>query len=90
MIAVGETMDEVSIGTTLGFGVSRKQVRGHLGCPNEDVEALVRLVAAGRLDVSQSISNVVSLENLGDGIDQLHHHTNDPIRILVDPTPADA
>ncbi|MCS5734550.1 zinc-binding dehydrogenase [Herbiconiux daphne] len=85
MIAVGETMDEVSIGTTLHFGVSRKQVRGHLGCPNEDVEALVKLVAAGRLDVSQSISNVVSLENLADGIDQLHHHTDNPIRILVNP-----
>ena len=85
MIAVGETMDEVSIGTTLGFGVSRKQVRGHLGCPNEDVEALVKLVAAGRLDVSNSISNVVSLENLGEGIDQLHHHVDNPIRILVKP-----
>ncbi len=90
MIAVGESEDEVTIGTTLGFGVSRKQVRGHLGCPNEDVAALVRLVAAGRLDVSQSVSKIVSLEDLAEGIDQLERHIDDPIRILVDPTPVGA
>jgi D-arabinose 1-dehydrogenase-like Zn-dependent alcohol dehydrogenase len=84
-IAVGETEQEVTIGTTLRFGISRKQVRAHLGCPNEDVEKLVKLVAAGRLDVSQSISNVVSLENLEEGIHQLHSHEGDPIRILVKP-----
>jgi Zn-dependent alcohol dehydrogenase len=42
-------------------------------------------VAAGRLDLSRSISEVVSLEDVGEGIRKLHERDGNPIRILVQP-----
>ena len=76
---------EVSLGNTLGFNLLRKQALGHLGYKNEDIGTLVDLVAAGRLDLSRSISEVVSLEDVGEGIRKLHERDGNPIRILVQP-----
>jgi threonine dehydrogenase-like Zn-dependent dehydrogenase len=60
-------------------------VLGHLGYQNEDIGTLVDLVAADRLDLSRSISGVVSLEDVAEGIRRLHEHEGNPIRILVQP-----
>ncbi|MBV2363834.1 zinc-binding dehydrogenase [Streptomonospora nanhaiensis] len=85
IVGVGLSAQEVSLGTTAAFGVSRKQALGHLGYKNEDIGTLVDLVAAGRLDLSRSISGVVGLDDLGEGIRRLHEHEGNPIRILVRP-----
>jgi D-arabinose 1-dehydrogenase-like Zn-dependent alcohol dehydrogenase len=85
LVSVGMSGEEVSLGNTLGFNLLRKQVLGHLGYKNEDIGMLVDLVAAGRLDLSRSISDVVSLEDVGEGIRKLHERDGNPIRILVQP-----
>jgi threonine dehydrogenase-like Zn-dependent dehydrogenase len=85
VVVVGLSGQEVSLGTTTGFGLSRKQALGHLGYQGTDIATLVDLVAAGRLDLSRSISEVVSLEDVGEGIRRLHEHDGNPIRILVKP-----
>jgi|GEM_PF-6688625 len=46
------------------FGLSQKQVLGHLGYQNVDIETLARLVSLGRLDLSRSISRVIPLEDI--------------------------
>ena len=61
------------------------QVLGHLGYENADIETLARLVSRGRLDLSRSISEVVSLEDVTVGIEKLERQDGDPIRILVKP-----
>jgi threonine dehydrogenase-like Zn-dependent dehydrogenase len=85
VVGVGMSGQEVSLGNTLGFNLMRKQALGHLGYKNEDIGTLVDLVAAGRLDLSRSISEVVSLEDVGEGIRKLHEREGNPIRILVQP-----
>ncbi|OZM83556.1 zinc-binding dehydrogenase [Pseudonocardia sp. MH-G8] len=85
LVGVGMSGQEVSLGTTTAFNLSRKQVLGHLGYQNTDIATLVELVAAGRLDLSRSVSGVVSLEDLGEGIRRLHERDGNPIRILVRP-----
>jgi threonine dehydrogenase-like Zn-dependent dehydrogenase len=85
LVGVGMSGQEVSLGNTLGFNLLRKQALGHLGYKNEDIGTLVDLVAAGRLDLSRSISDVVSLEDVGEGIRKLHERDGNPIRILVQP-----
>jgi D-arabinose 1-dehydrogenase-like Zn-dependent alcohol dehydrogenase len=85
VVGVGMSGQEVSLGSTLGFNLLRKQALGHLGYRNEDIGTLVDLVAAGRLDLSRSISDVVSLEDVGEGIRKLHERDGHPIRILVQP-----
>jgi threonine dehydrogenase-like Zn-dependent dehydrogenase len=86
LVGVGLSGQEVSLGTTTAFNLSRKQVLGHLGYRGTDIATLVDLVAAGRLDLSRSVSGVVSLEDLGEGIRQLHERDGNPIRILVQPS----
>ena len=85
VVGVGMSGQEVSLGNTLGFNLQRLQALGHLGYRNEDIGTLVDLVAAGRLDLSRSISEVVSLEDVGEGIRKLHARDGNPIRILVQP-----
>ncbi|HYH33231.1 MAG TPA: hypothetical protein VD903_22900 [Pseudonocardia sp.] len=76
---------EVSLGTTTAFNLSRKQVLGHLGYQNTDIATLAGLVAAGRLDLSRSVSGVVPLEDLGEGIRRLRERDGNPVRVLVRP-----
>jgi threonine dehydrogenase-like Zn-dependent dehydrogenase len=85
VVGVGMSGQEVSLGPTMVFNLLRKQALGHLGYRTEDIGTLVDLVAAGRLDLSRSISDVVSLEDVGEGIRRLHERDGNPIRILVKP-----
>ncbi|GAB4914678.1 hypothetical protein MAHJHV29_22640 [Mycobacterium avium subsp. hominissuis] len=65
--------------------MTRKQVLGHLGYQNVDIETLTKLVSAGRLDISRSISEIIALEDLPHGIEMLERQDGNPIRILVRP-----
>ncbi|MCZ4556257.1 zinc-binding dehydrogenase [Rhodococcus maanshanensis] len=85
LIVVGLSDQEAVLGTTTAFGLSKKQVKGHLGYKNVDIETLAELLSRGRLDVSRSISEIVSLEDVLVGIEKLDRHEGDPIRILVRP-----
>jgi len=85
LVAVGMSAESPTVGPTSMFGLSRKQVLGHLGYQNVDIETLARLVSRGRLDLSRSISQVIPLEDIRDGIGALDRGEGNPIRILVKP-----
>jgi D-arabinose 1-dehydrogenase-like Zn-dependent alcohol dehydrogenase len=85
LVGVGMSAEAPTIGPTSLFGLTRKQVLGHLGYQNADIETLAKLVSAGRLDLSRSISEIVALEDLPHGIEKLERQEGDPIRILVRP-----
>jgi threonine dehydrogenase-like Zn-dependent dehydrogenase len=74
-----------TVGPTAMFSLTHKQVLGHLGYQNVDIETLARLVSLGRLDISRSISEVVALEDVALGIEKLDRQDGNPIRILVQP-----
>jgi threonine dehydrogenase-like Zn-dependent dehydrogenase len=85
LVGVGMSAESPTIGPTAMFGLSRKQVLGHLGYQNVDIETLAKLVSSGRLDLSRSVSEIVSLEDLPLGIEKLERQDGNPIRILVKP-----
>jgi D-arabinose 1-dehydrogenase-like Zn-dependent alcohol dehydrogenase len=85
LVAVGYSDQSASVGPTAMFGLSQKQVLGHLGYQNADVNTLATLVSRGRLDLSRSISEIVSLEDIRVGIEKLERQEGNPIRILVKP-----
>lgn len=85
LVAVGMSADCPTVGPTSMFGLSRKQVLGHLGYRNADIGTLARLVSLGRLDLSRSISRIVPLEDIADAVDALERADGNPIRILVQP-----
>ncbi|MGZ5394066.1 MAG: zinc-binding dehydrogenase, partial [Mycobacterium sp.] len=85
LVAVGMSAESPSVGPTSMFGLTQKHVLGHLGYQNVDIETLATLVSLGRLDISRSISGVVSLEDVAVGIEKLDRQDGNPIRILVQP-----
>ena len=85
LVAVGMSSDCPTVGPTSMFGLSRKQVLGHLGYRNADIGTLARLVSLGRLDLSRSISRIVPLEDIAEAIDALESADGNPIRILIQP-----
>ncbi|MEI6253328.1 MAG: zinc-binding dehydrogenase [Mycobacteriaceae bacterium] len=85
LVSVGMSADCPTVGPTSMFGLTKKQVLGHLGYQNADIETLAKLVSLGRLDLSRSISRVIPLEDIRDGIDMLERADGNPIRILVQP-----
>ena len=85
LVVVGYSEQAPTIGPTAMFGLSQKQVLGHLGYQNVDIGTLATLVSRGRLDISRSISDVVPLEDIREAIGKLERHEGDPIRILVKP-----
>jgi len=85
LVGVGMSDQCPTVGPTSMFGLSRRQVLGHLGYQNVDIETLARLVSLGRLDLSRSISRIIPLEDIREGIDALERGDGNPIRILVQP-----
>ncbi|KXO88682.1 zinc-binding dehydrogenase [Tsukamurella pulmonis] len=85
LISVGMSDQEPTVGSTTMLGLTKKQVLGHLGYKNADIETLATLVSLGRLDLSRSISGIVPLEDIAEGVERLERHEGNPIRLLVQP-----
>jgi D-arabinose 1-dehydrogenase-like Zn-dependent alcohol dehydrogenase len=85
LVGVGMSAQEVSLGSTMLFNLTRKQVLGHLGYDVADIGVLARLVSTGRLDLSRSISEVIDLEDVAEGVRKLQEREGSPVRILVKP-----
>ena len=85
LVGVGMSAESPSVGPTSMFGLTQKHVLGHLGYRNVDIETLAKLLSNGRLDLSRSISDIVSLEDVRVGIEKLERQDGNPIRILVKP-----
>jgi D-arabinose 1-dehydrogenase-like Zn-dependent alcohol dehydrogenase len=89
MVIVGLSAEDITLGTNAIFGVMSHALLGHLGYRKDHLFALIRLVASGRLDVSQSISEVLALEDVGHGVDRLATKDGDPIRLVIAPHGSD-
>jgi D-arabinose 1-dehydrogenase-like Zn-dependent alcohol dehydrogenase len=85
LVGVGMSAECPTIGPTSMFNLVQRQVLGHLGYHNTDIETLAQLVSRGRLDLSRSISQIIPLEDIADGIRILEHAEGNPIRVLVQP-----
>lgn len=85
LVCVGMSAESPTVGPTSMFGLTQKQVLGHLGYQNVDIETLATLVSRGRLDLSRSVSAIVELEDIAAGIEMLEKQDGNPIRIVVKP-----
>jgi D-arabinose 1-dehydrogenase-like Zn-dependent alcohol dehydrogenase len=85
LVVVGMSAEAPTVGPTSMFALTQKQVLGHLGYQNVDIETLAMLVSRGRLDISRSITEIVSLDDVRVGIEKLDRQEGNPIRILVQP-----
>jgi D-arabinose 1-dehydrogenase-like Zn-dependent alcohol dehydrogenase len=85
LVMVGISWDPTSLGPGVLFSIQSQTLMGHLGYRKEHLDQLVRLVETGRLDVSDSISAVLPLEDIVDAVDQLATKRGNPIRLVIRP-----
>ncbi len=72
-------------GPPLGLFVSREQeVVGSFGATIADVNELIDLVDAGRLDLTSSVSHTISLDDFPAALEMLHTRRDHPLRIVVE------
>jgi threonine dehydrogenase-like Zn-dependent dehydrogenase len=75
LVIVGLSAEPIALGPNMLFGVMSHSL----------LVQLVALVAAGRLDVSRSISDVMPLSDVARGVERLASKEGDPIRLVVAP-----
>ena len=84
-VMVGLSMDDMQLGPGVFFGLLGQSLLGHLGYEKRHLDELVQLVRTGRLDVSASVSAVLPLEDVVDGVEQLRTKRGNPVRLVVQP-----
>jgi D-arabinose 1-dehydrogenase-like Zn-dependent alcohol dehydrogenase len=84
-VMVGLSQDTIELGMGLFFGLQSQSLLGHLGYSKHHLDQLVELVRYGRLDLSGSVSGLLPLEDVADGVEQLTSKRGDPIRLVVQP-----
>jgi len=85
LVMVGISWEPTSLGPGVLFSVQSQTLMGHLGYRKEHLDTLVRLVELGRLDVSDSISAVLPLDDVVDAVDRLATKRGNPIRLVIQP-----
>lgn len=85
LVTVGMTAEPMALGPNVLFNVMSHALLGHLGYEKAHLATLVRLLARGRLDLSRSISAIIPLADIEDGVRQLEQKVGDPVRIIVRP-----
>lgn len=85
LVLVGMSQEPVDLGPVALFSRRRHSVAGHLGYRKRHLDQLVALVARGRLDVSRSISAVLPLADVHEGVRRLREHDGNPVRVVLTP-----
>ena len=85
LVMVGLSLDPLELGPGIVFGARSISLLGHLGYRKQHLDELLALVSRGRLDLSGSISDVIPLEEVPDGVRRLSEKEGDPVRIVVKP-----
>lgn len=85
VVVVGQSLEPVEAGPLLVLSFLGLGVLGHLGYRKRHLERVLDLIAAGRLDLSGSVSATVPLERVNEGIERLSAKRGAPVRVLVLP-----
>ena len=85
LVIVGIANEPIVIPNDMAFTYMRTQIMGHYGSEEHHVRELIEFTAQGKLDLSQSITEVMPLEKAGQALDKLANKVGNPIRIVLKP-----
>ena len=85
LVMVGMSLEPTVLGPGALFSLQSQSLLGHLGYSKHHLDQLVRLVEMGRLDVSDSVSDVLPLDDIADAVDRLATKRGDPVRLVIRP-----
>ena len=85
LVIIGIANEPIVIPNDMAFTYMRTQITGHYGSEARHVRELLEFAAQGKLDLSQSVTEVMPLENAAQALEKLAKKIGDPIRIVLKP-----
>lgn len=85
LVIVGLANESIVIANDIAFAYKRSQLLGHYGSDPIHTQELVDMVRDGRLDLSSSVSEIMSLEEVPEALNRLERKINNPVRIVIKP-----
>ena len=85
LVIVGIANEAIVIPNDMAFTYMRTQILGHYGSEDHHVRELIEFAGQGRLDLSQSVTEVMPLEKAAEALDRLANKIGNPIRIVLTP-----
>jgi D-arabinose 1-dehydrogenase-like Zn-dependent alcohol dehydrogenase len=85
LVIVGIANEPIVIPNDMAFTYMRTQVLGHYGSEEHHVRELIEFARQGRLDLSESVTEVMPLEKAAEALDKLANKIGNPIRIVLKP-----
>ena len=84
-VVVGLTAEPLETLPSALLVANELEVVGSMGSTRQDVNELVDLLEAGRLDLTRSVTHRYPLARFPDSLLQLADRRDDPIRIVIEP-----
>jgi D-arabinose 1-dehydrogenase-like Zn-dependent alcohol dehydrogenase len=85
LVLVGMSPHAIELAHGERFNIKQHQVLGNWGSEPDDLHRLVRLCAAGRLDMAQSVSELLPLARAAEAVERLQSKAGNPIRLVLTP-----
>jgi threonine dehydrogenase-like Zn-dependent dehydrogenase len=85
LVIIGIANEPIVIPNDMAFTYMRTQIMGHYGSEDHHVRELIEFAAQGKLDLSQSVTQVMPLEKAAEALDKLANKVGNPIRIVLKP-----
>jgi 2-desacetyl-2-hydroxyethyl bacteriochlorophyllide A dehydrogenase len=84
VVVVGLGPENISLLPPTTFVRSELSLLGSYGSTTSEIQSVIDLVASGKLNLSDSITERFSLEEVNKGLDHLHKKIGNPIRIVIE------
>lgn len=84
-VVVGIGPEEMRLVPAYTFVGSEFQLIGSFGSTKAELEKVVGLAASGRLDLSESVSEVLPLSEANAALEKVERKTGNPVRVVVRP-----
>jgi 2-desacetyl-2-hydroxyethyl bacteriochlorophyllide A dehydrogenase len=84
MVVVGLGPEEISLPPPSSFVRTELSLLGSYGSTTSEIQNVIDLVASGKLNLSESITERFALEEVNKGLDHLHKKIGNPIRIVIE------
>jgi D-arabinose 1-dehydrogenase-like Zn-dependent alcohol dehydrogenase len=85
LVIVGIANEPITIPNDMAFTYMRTQVLGHYGSEAHHTKELVEFVRAGKLNLKNSVSEVMPLDQAAGALEKLEKKIGNPIRIVLKP-----
>ncbi|MBW2637320.1 MAG: zinc-binding dehydrogenase [Deltaproteobacteria bacterium] len=82
-VIVGIGPEKINIIPPFSFVYNDLELIGSFGSDIADLERLMNIAASGKVDLSESVSSVISLSDVNQGISDLENKVGNPVRIVV-------